>query len=122
MERVQDVMHYPPDTYPAASPDDETQTYRKLSGNLEMINVTFGYNPLATPLVQDFNLSLKTGQRVALVGASGCGKSTLAKLMSGLYKPWSGEILYDGKPIDQIEHATLRIRRLSGHNCLYCTP
>ncbi len=104
MERVQDVMNYPPDSYPAASPDDETRTYRKLSGNVELRNVTFGYNPLAAPLIKDFTLSLKTGQRVALVGASGCGKSTVAKLLSGLYKPWSGEILFDGRPIEQIEH------------------
>jgi len=104
MERVQDVMNYTPDHYPAASPEDETCTYRKLSGNVEIKNVTFGYNPLAAPLVQDFNLTIKTGQRIALVGISGSGKSTLAKLMSGLYKPWSGEILFDGKSIDEIEH------------------
>ena len=104
MERVQDVMHYPPDLYPAAAPEDETRTYRKLSGQVELRGVTFGYSPLAAPLIQDFSLSLKTGQRVALVGASGCGKSTLAKLMSGLYQPWSGDILYDGKRIDQLEH------------------
>ena len=104
MERVQDVMAYPPDLYPAASPDDETRTYRKLSGNVEIKNVTFGYNPLGEPLIRDFSLSLATGQRVALVGASGCGKSTIAKLLSGLYQPWSGEILFDGRPVGEIEH------------------
>lgn len=104
MERVQDVMDYPPEQYPAASPDDETRTYRKLSGHVEIKNVTFGYNPLAEPLIRDFSLTLMTGQRVALVGASGCGKSTVAKLLSGLYRPWSGEVLFDCKPIDQIEH------------------
>ncbi|MEA4929546.1 MAG: NHLP family bacteriocin export ABC transporter peptidase/permease/ATPase subunit [Candidatus Limiplasma sp.] len=104
MERVQDVLNYQPDAYPAASPDDQTHTYRKLSGNVELHNVTFGYNPLAAPLIRDFNLTLKTGERIAIVGASGCGKSTVAKLLSGLYQPWSGEILFDGKPIDQIEH------------------
>ena len=104
MERVQDVMNYPPDAYPAASPDDSTRTYRKLSGNVELRNVTFGYNPLAEPLVKDLNLTLTTGKRVALVGASGCGKSTVAKLLSGLYQPWSGEILFDGRTIGEIEH------------------
>lgn len=104
MERVQDVLNYQPDAYPAASPDDQTHTYRKLSGNVELRNVTFGYNPLAAPLIRDFNLTLKTGERVAIVGASGCGKSTVAKLLSGLYQPWSGEILFDGKSINQIEH------------------
>ena len=104
MERVQDVLNYTPDAYPTASLDDEGRIYRKLTGTLEMKNVTFGYNPLAAPLIKDFNLSLTTGQRVALVGASGCGKSTVAKLLSGLYQPWSGEILFDGRPVDQIEH------------------
>ena len=70
-----------------------------------MKNVTSGYSKLAEALSEDFNLSLKPGQRVAFVGSSGCGKSTLAKLISGLYQPWSGEILFDGKPIRQIDHS-----------------
>lgn len=100
MERIEDVMEYPDDP---AFDREEAKEYAKLSGTLTMKNVTFGYSRLADPLITDFNLEIKTGQRVAFVGPSGCGKSTLSKLISGLYSPWSGEILFDGKPIDTID-------------------
>lgn len=100
MERIEDVMEYPDDP---AFEREEAKEYAKLSGTLTMKNVTFGYSRLADPLITDFNLEIKTGQRVAFVGPSGCGKSTLSKLISGLYSPWSGEILFDGKPIDTID-------------------
>ena len=97
MERVDDVMEYPNDPgLVSKAPADAPM--EKLRGNVELKNITFGYSKLEEPLISDFSLSLKTGQRVALVGASGCGKSTIAKLISGLYQPWSGEILFDGKP------------------------
>lgn len=103
MERVEDVMEYPMDE---EAPESDTQdTYDKLSGRLEMKHVTFGYSRLGEPLIEDFSMSLEPGSRVAFVGASGCGKSTISKLMSGLYKPWSGEILFDGKPISAIDRS-----------------
>lgn len=103
MERVEDVMEYPMDVFCDEEAYGEEHTYDKLSGNLEMKNVTFGYSRLGEPLIQNFNLSLKPGSRVAFVGTSGCGKSTLSKLISGLYQPWSGEILFDGKPLMEID-------------------
>ena len=104
MERVEDVMEYPEDV-PAGETMDEDAEYGKLSGNVEMRGVTFGYSKLAPPLIEDFDLHLAPGSRVAFVGFSGCGKSTLANLISGLYAPWSGEILFDGKPISQIDRS-----------------
>ena len=105
MERVEDVMEYPVDVSYENDEVREDEEYSKLSGCVEMKNVTFGYSRLAEPLIRDFNLTLKSGSRVAFVGTSGCGKSTLAKLISGLYKPWSGEILFDGKAISEIDRS-----------------
>lgn len=102
MERMEDVMEYPVDVeYPETTKKDIS--YDKLSGKLELRHVTFGYSRMAPPLIEDFSMTVEVGQKVAFVGASGCGKSTLAKLISGLYKPWSGEILFDGKPISEID-------------------
>ncbi|MBQ0146365.1 MAG: NHLP family bacteriocin export ABC transporter peptidase/permease/ATPase subunit [Lachnospiraceae bacterium] len=100
MERVDDVMEYPDDNI-----FDETvssEGWGKLSGNIELKNIVFGYSPLAEPLIKDFNLTVTPGKSVAIVGASGCGKSTMSKLISGLYRPWEGEILFDGKPMSEI--------------------
>lgn len=109
MERIEDVMTYEPDISEEMLnvSDEEDKTYEKLSGRIELKNVTFGYSELAEPLIKNFNMSVKPGSRVAFVGSSGCGKSTLAKLISGLYKPWEGEIEFDGKPMDEIERYRL---------------
>lgn len=105
MERIEDVMEYPTDVPYCSEPVSDGEEYDKLSGKIELKNVTFGYSPLAEPLIKDFSMTLLPGQRVAFVGPSGCGKSTLSKLISGLYKPWSGEILFDGKPISEINRS-----------------
>ena len=106
MERIEDVMEYPTDINYKNETDDNGDTeYDKLSGRLEMRNVTFGYSRLDEPLIENFNLTLEPGRRVAFVGGSDCGKSTLSKLISGLYQPWSGEILFDGKPIKDIDRS-----------------
>ena len=104
MERIEDVMKYPTDKLCEQSAGDaKDESYSKLSGHVELKNVTFGYSRLGEPLIKDFNLTLTPGKRIAFVGMSGCGKSTISKLISGLYQPWSGEILFDGRPISGID-------------------
>ena len=103
MERVEDVMKYPEDHREAQGQIQQG----KLGGLLELKHVTFGYSPLQPPLIEDFNLRVEPGHSVAFVGTSGCGKSTLAKLISGLYRPWSGEVLFDGRPIESISNEEL---------------
>ena len=103
MERVDDVMKYPEDRRGG----DSKLAEGKLGGLVELKNVTFGYSPLQPPLIQNFNMRIEPGHSVAFVGSSGCGKSTLAKLISGLYKPWAGEILFDGRPIETISSEEL---------------
>lgn len=105
MERVEDVFNYRPDV-----PEVETALQppvRKLRGEVELRNVTFGYNKTAPPLIADFSLHLKPGGSVAFVGASGSGKSTLSKLIAGLYQPWSGQILFDRVPREDIPRGIL---------------
>ena len=101
IERVDDVMSYQED--PAFSPREKKEEYQKLSGAIELKDITFGYSRLGKPLITDFSMSVKPGQKIAFVGRTGCGKSTLAKLISGLYRPWSGSITFDGVPIEDID-------------------
>ena len=110
MERIEDVMEYKTDGLVdnEVSADTPDVSFAKLSGHVEMRDVTFGYSPLGKPLIQNFSMTLEPGKSIAFVGASGSGKSTLAKLLSGLYKPWSGEILFDGKPITDIDKSVFR--------------
>jgi NHLM bacteriocin system ABC transporter peptidase/ATP-binding protein len=100
MERVEDVLKYPADAHPVKVEKDKT--YKKLSGALSVRDLSFGYSKLSPPLIEHFDLELKAGATVAFVGPSGCGKSTLSKLISGLYKPWGGEIRFDGVALEEI--------------------
>ena len=96
MNRLDDVLRCAPDPLVTARPDAPAGTPEKLEGWLELRNVTFGYSRLDPPLISDFSLTVKPGQRTALVGGSGSGKSTVAKLVVGLYRPWTGEVCFDG--------------------------
>ena len=106
MERVEDVMQYPSDPNAAEKPQT-AEGLKKLRGEVELKSISFGYSKLAEPLINDFTMTIKPGGRVAFVGTSGCGKSTLSKLISGLYEPWSGEILFDGKPRSEHDRSVM---------------
>ncbi|MEH2068018.1 MAG: NHLP family bacteriocin export ABC transporter peptidase/permease/ATPase subunit [Nostoc sp.] len=114
LNRLDDVLNNPID--PQLEPkrgkekkkkDLSSTSKLKLNGDVELRNVTFGYNQIAPPIIENFNLCVKKGQKVAVIGASGCGKSTIAKLLCGLYQPWQGEIYLDGEPKEQIERQVL---------------
>lgn len=108
MERVEDVMNYRTDSVENEKLTSNDDQLEKLLGQIEIRDLTFGYNKLSEPLIKDFSISVKPGSAVAFVGGSGSGKSTLAKLITGLYKPWDGEILFDGKKREEISEYTFK--------------
>jgi NHLM bacteriocin system ABC transporter peptidase/ATP-binding protein len=108
LERLDDVLEHEKDEIVAsAAAEAEEPEHQRLTGELELENVTFGYLPFSPPLVNELSLRIAPGQRVALVGGSGSGKSTVAKLVCALYSPWEGEILFDGKPREELPRTAL---------------
>ncbi len=104
--RVEDVYKYKEDEKFGGSADTKAKM-SKLSGETEVKDISFGYSVLDEPLIKNFSFKLKSGESIALIGMSGCGKSTVSKILSGLYRPWSGEVLFDGKSIDKIPKEVL---------------
>jgi NHLM bacteriocin system ABC transporter peptidase/ATP-binding protein len=112
--RIDDVLNYEVEERSTINEDatekkssNQGSLNNKLIGYFEMKNVTFGYNTNMPALIENFNLKLKPGSRVALVGGSGSGKSTVAKVASGLYSPWAGQVLFDGKSKNEIPRHVL---------------
>ncbi len=101
-ERAEDILSYPADINITDTNESAGEGIYKLNGSIELNHITFGYSRLAEPIIKNLSLSVRAGSKVAVVGTSGCGKSTLSKLISGLYEPWEGEILFDGKPRQEI--------------------
>jgi NHLM bacteriocin system ABC transporter peptidase/ATP-binding protein len=118
MNRLDDVLHHQTD--PSFSIDENNSEKNdfinvtgkphtaKLSGEIELCGISFGYNRLEPPLIKNFNMKVLPGSRVAIVGSSGSGKSTVAKLLTSLYRPWKGEIYFDGEKMENIERDLVR--------------
>ena len=106
MERIEEVEEVSLEGNSLDLPSlDQLPEQTKLSGEVELRNVTFGYDRSRPPILKNFSLKIRPGERVAFVGFSGCGKSTIAKLISGLYEPWEGEVQLDGIPIQKVNRA-----------------
>lgn len=106
LDKINDVLKYPRDEV-FSRPEDVEGEKLFLEGELELKDITYGYSPLGEPLLKNFSLHVKPGQRIALIGRSGSGKSTVGKIAAGLLKPWSGEILLDGKPASSYSRSCL---------------
>ena len=106
MQRLNDVKKYEIDDL-NCSEENFSEKVERLSGELELKNISFGYSPLEKPLLNNFNLHIKPGHWVAVVGASGSGKSTVAKIVTGIYEEWSGEVKFDGKIRRKIPRASI---------------
>ena len=98
---LEDVLNHPTEALREERAGN-ARSAPKLTGHIELRDISFGYSPLEPPLIEGLSLVLEPGKRLALVGASGSGKSTVGRLTCGLLKPWSGEILVDGRPLSEI--------------------
>lgn len=101
LKRVEDIENYPCEEQVSAA-KNQNQPLRKLNGEIDLLNISYGYSVLKPPLIEQFSFHLNSGETIAFVGASGSGKSTVAKMVSGLYQPWGGQRLFDGVPFEQI--------------------
>lgn len=104
ISRIEDVLAYESEDI---LNQDDSRVVKRISGNIKVENVTFGYNKFEPPVVKNFSLDLKPGKRIALVGSSGSGKSTIARIISGLLTPWEGKVLFDGLAREDYDRSAL---------------
>ena len=106
IRRVEDIEKY--DVDPSYLVERTgTASGGKLSGKVELRDVSYGYSRLKPPLIESFHFALNSGESIAFIGASGSGKSTVSKVISGLYQPWQGQVLMDGKPTGEIPKSVI---------------
>ena len=106
INRVEDIQQYPLDEK-FKEKKNQIDVKTKLEGSVELKKITFGYSQLKPPIVSDFSFRINCGSSIAFVGASGCGKSTVSKIVSGLYRPWEGELLFDGMRAEDIPNEVM---------------
>ncbi|MGC1308742.1 MAG: NHLP family bacteriocin export ABC transporter peptidase/permease/ATPase subunit [Phormidesmis sp.] len=106
LERLDDVLQNDIDPVFDEKEQQPPASFR-LAGAIEIENLSFGYSPLDAPLIENFNLSIQPGQRIAFVGGSGSGKSTLVRVIAGIYQPNSGEVRFDGQPRAEIARSLI---------------
>ncbi len=107
LERIVDVRTSKSEQDVATATPLDAKTLR-LSGRIELDNVSFRFDPHSPPMLTDIALTVRPGQKVALVGRTGCGKTTLAMLMLGLYRPSAGAVRFDGVDLRAMNLRTLR--------------
>lgn len=103
LDRVSDVLDSEPE-----QANQVTRPAPRLTGSIEVKNVSFQYDPNSPPVLRDITFAIEPGQKIALVGPTGSGKSTLAMLLLGLYQPTEGGILYDQIPLQEMNFRSMR--------------
>jgi len=103
LERIGDVLQT------ESEQDEKTATsVTEVRGQLELVHVSFRYDPAGPLVLNDVSIRIEPGQKVAIVGPTGSGKSTLGTLLLGLYPPSEGEVLCDGRPYRELNYRQLR--------------
>ena len=110
VDRVAEFLDQDPEHEVATTPNTIRRAVGQLEGKIDFRNVFFSYRAGKDTMniMQDFNLSIEQGQRIAFVGPAGCGKSTIAKMVLGFNIPQRGEVTIDGININQMDISSLR--------------